>query len=163
MNHLESLVREYLEWQGYLVRSNEKVNALPHGGYEMELDVVGYEPHTGSVVHYEPSIDGNSWAKREERFRRKFSLGRKYIPKEIFPWLKGEIRIEQFAICVTRGKRETLGGGKLISVDEFVAEVRAKVVAQGPAQSNAISETYPLLRTIQFACVGYNKALQVTA
>ena len=160
MNHLESLVREYLEWQGYLVRSNEKVNALSHGGYEMELDIVGYEPHKGTIVHYEPSIDGNSWAKREERFQKKFSLARKYIRKEIFPWLERDVHIEQIAICVTRGQRTTLGGGKLITVDEFFSEVRAKVIEQGPAQSNAISETYPLLRTIQFSCVGYTKIIE---
>jgi hypothetical protein len=159
MNHLESLVREYLEWRGYLVRSNEKVNALRHGGYEMELDIVGYEPHEKTVVHYEPSIDGYSWEKREKRFQRKFELGRKYIPTEVFPWLPPDVHIHQIAICVVRGKRKTVGGATLLTVDEFVAEVRQAVIDEGPADSNAISETYPMLRTIQFACVGY-KALK---
>ena len=102
MNHLETLVREYLEWRGYLVRSNEKVNPLRHGGYEMELDIVGYEPHGKSVVHYEPSIDGYSWEKREKRFHKKFSLGRKYIPTEVFPWLPPDVQIQQIAICVEK-------------------------------------------------------------
>lgn len=68
MSHLESLVAEYLEWQGYLVRRNTKVGRLAHGGWEMELDIVGYHPKTQKLVHYEPSIDALSWDKREARY-----------------------------------------------------------------------------------------------
>jgi hypothetical protein len=67
MSHLESLVAEYLEWQGYLIRRNTKVGRLAHGGWEMELDIVGYHPQTQKLVHYEPSIDALSWDKREAR------------------------------------------------------------------------------------------------
>ena len=49
MSHLESLIVEYLDWQGYLVRRNTKVGRLKHGGWEMELDVIGFNPHTGGV------------------------------------------------------------------------------------------------------------------
>jgi len=49
MSHLESLIVEYLDWQGYLVRRNTKVGRLKHGGWEMELDVIGYNPHTGDL------------------------------------------------------------------------------------------------------------------
>jgi len=61
MSHLESLIAEYLEWQGYLVRRNTKVGRLGHGGGEMELDVVGFHPKDKHLIHYEPWIDALSW------------------------------------------------------------------------------------------------------
>ena len=71
MSHLETLIAEYLDWQGYLVKRNTKVGRLGHGGWEMELDIIGYQPNTGTLVHYEPSIDALSWAKREARCQNK--------------------------------------------------------------------------------------------
>lgn len=160
MNHLESLISEYLEWTGYLIRRNVKVGRLSRGGYSMELDVIGFNPHTNHLVHYEPSIDGRSWKDRENRFRAKFENARRYILPEVFSWLPEELSIEQIAICVSHPKdRDYIGGGKLISLDEFVKEVRDKVITEGAANSKAISETYPLLRTIQLTHSGYNKAI----
>lgn len=160
MNHLETLIAEYLDWRGYLVRRNTKVGRLPHGGWAMELDVVGYNPHTEHLVHYEPSIDGRAWATREDRFALKFNQGREHILPELFSWLPQETPIEQIAICVTHPKnRDTVGGGRLQSLDEFVAEVRSAVIKSGAANQNAISETYPLLRTLQLTHCGYNYIL----
>jgi hypothetical protein len=156
MSHLESLVAEYLEWQGYLVRRNTKVGRLAHGGWEMELDIVGYHPKSQKLLHYEPSIDALSWDKREARYVKKFSAGRKYILQEMFSWLPPEISITQIAIFVSRPKgRDSIAGGSMISIDEFMTEVRAKVVACGRMASNAISEQYPLLRTLQLSHAGY--------
>jgi hypothetical protein len=104
MSHLESLVAEYLEWQGYLVRRNTKVGRLAHGGWEMELDIVGYHPKSQKLVHYEPSIDALSWEKREARYVKKFSAGRKYILQEMFSWLPPELSIAQIAIS-SHGRR----------------------------------------------------------
>lgn len=160
MNHLETLVSEYLEWQGYLIRRNTKVGRLPHGGWAMELDVVGYHPHSNHLVHYEPSIDAHSWDVRESRFKSKFDNGRKYILSELFTWLEGDPPIDQVAICASRPKhREALGGGRIISVDEFVNEVRQKVAGCGPLRNNAISESYPLLRTLQLLVCGYQRPI----
>jgi hypothetical protein len=160
MNHLETLVSEYLEWQGYLIRRNTKVGRLPHGGWAMELDVVGYHPHTSHLVHYEPSTDAHPWEKKESRFKAKFEKGRQYILAELFTWLPANLTIEQIAICASRPKaRETLGGGRLISIDEFVSDVRQKIATCGPARGNAISEQYPLLRTIQLLTCGYQRPL----
>ena len=53
MSHLESLIAEYLEWQGYLIRRNMKVGRRAKGGWEMELDVVGYHPQLNKIIHYE--------------------------------------------------------------------------------------------------------------
>ena len=66
MSHLESLIAEYLEWQGFLIRRNVKVRRRVRGGWDMGLDVVGFHPHSGSLVHYEPSIDALSWEQRAQ-------------------------------------------------------------------------------------------------
>src|SRR5437764_13234533 len=57
MSHLEDLLCEYYDWQGYIVRRNVKVGRLSHGGWEGELDIVAYHPKTRDLVHLEPSID----------------------------------------------------------------------------------------------------------
>ncbi|MCP3926752.1 MAG: hypothetical protein GY714_29685 [Desulfobacterales bacterium] len=88
MNHLEKLIRQFYEWQGYIVKGNIRVGKLDHGGWEGELDVVAYHPLDDILIHLEPSIDAHSWAKREERFTKKFAAGRKYIFTDVFPWLK---------------------------------------------------------------------------
>jgi hypothetical protein len=72
MSHLESLIAEYLEWQGYLIRRNMKVGRRAKGGWEMELDVVGYHPQLNKIIHYEPSIHALRWAEREARYVKKF-------------------------------------------------------------------------------------------
>ena len=87
MSHLESLIVEYLDWQGYLVRRSPRVGKLGHGGWEMELDVVGYHPARQDLVHYQPSVAAHSWSMREERYKKKFDAGRKYIRQHLFAWL----------------------------------------------------------------------------
>lgn len=156
MSHLESLIAEYLDWQGYLVRRNTKVGRLKHGGWEMELDIVGYHPKSGALVHYEPSIDGLSWVKREARYRKKFDAARKYVIKEVFPWIPPTTPIEQIAVFVTHPKnRHTIAGSRIVSIDELMAEIRAGVVGCGIMAKNAIAEQYPLLRTLQLSHSGY--------
>lgn len=68
--------------------------------------------------------------------------------------------IEQVAVLVSHPKnRHELAGGKIISVDELMAEIRQEVIARGAVSKNAIPEQYPLLRTLQLSYNGYNKAL----
>ena len=160
MSHLETLIAEYLEWQGFLVRRNTKVGRRPKGGWEMELDVVGFHPPSGKLVHYEPSIDALGWARREERYMKKFEAAKKYMFTELFTWLPSTTQIEQVAIFYDHPRgRDFIAGAKIMSIDELVAEIRTKVVACGPMISNAISESYPLLRTIQMSHVGYYRAI----
>lgn len=160
MSHLESLIVEYLDWQGYLVRRNTKVGKLKHGGWEMELDVIGYNPHTNDLVHYEPSVDAHSWNTREARYTKKFKAARKFIFAEVFSWLPPETPLRQIAVFPSHPKgRDTIAGGQILSIDEFVAEVRSKIVKCGVACRSAISENYPLLRVLQLSHCGYNRAL----
>lgn len=157
MNHLESLIAEFLDWKGYLVKRNIHVGALAHGGYAMELDVLAFHPHTKHFVHYEPSTDADSWAERELRFSKKFTNARKYALDEVFTWLPKDTELEQVAVCVTHPpERHTLGGGTLMSLDELMAIITGEILRQGVARRNAISESYPLLRTIQLTVCGYN-------
>ncbi|MCP4551324.1 MAG: hypothetical protein GY834_04645 [Bacteroidetes bacterium] len=160
MSHLENLIAEYYDWKGYLVKRNIKVGKLSHGGWEMELDVIAFDPHTGHLIHLEPSIDAHSWATREERFTKKFNSARKYILSEVFAWLDSNIEIEQVAVLISHPKgRDLLAGAKIVSIDELLAEIREKVIACGIAAKNAIPEQYPLLRTLQLSHNGYRKAL----
>lgn len=159
-SHLESLIHEYLEWQGYLVRRNLKVGKLSHGGWQMELDLIGYHPMMQDLVHYEPSIDALSWEKRETRYNKKFNAARKYLFTEVFPWLPSDTHLRQIAVLISHPRgRDALAGGTLMSVDELMAEIRSKVIACGIMAKGAISERYPLLRTVQLSHVGYYSAL----
>jgi len=160
MSHLESLIAEYLDWQGHIVRRNIKVGRLGHGGWEMELDVVGYNPTLNTIVHYEPSIDALSWEKRDARYLKKFQAGKKYIYTEVFSWLSPETPLQQIAVFISRPREKNeIAGGILISIDELMSEIRAKVIERGPMCSNAISEQYPLLRTLQMTHSGYYKVI----
>ena len=158
MSHLEDLIAEYYDWRGYLVKRNIKVGRLAHGGWEGELDVVAYHPHSGHLLHAEPSIDAHSWAKREGRFSKKFNAGKKYIFSDVFTWLDPSTPIDQVAILVSHPKaRGSLAGGSIRSIDELLAEIRGEVSKCGLASRSAIPEQYPLLRTMQLTHNGYYK------
>lgn len=160
MSHLESLIVEYLDWQGYLVRRNIKVGPLAHGGWAMELDVVGFHPHTKDLVHYEPSVDAHTWEKREERYAKKFTAARQWILSDLFSWLPPTTPLRQIAVFPTHPSgRDTIAGGQIISIDELVAEIRQKVIDKGVACRAAISENYPLLRVLQLSHCGYVRRL----
>lgn len=156
MSHLEDLLCEYYQWQGYIIRRNIKVGRLKHGGWEGELDIVAYHPTTYHLIHLEPSLDGHSWSRREERFAKKFEAGRKYIFEDVFPWLDSKTVLEQVAVLVSRTvSRSQLAGGKIKTVDEVAQAICERVAQEGRMSSRAISEQFPLLRTIQLVASGY--------
>jgi len=161
VTHLESLIAEYLDWQGYIVKRNVRVGRLSHGGWEMELDIVGYHPRSGDLVHYEPSLDAQSWQKREARYRKKFEADRRYIYSDrLFSWLSPDTPLKQVAILVRHPRdRDRIAGGLLISIDELMAEIRTEIVRCGKMARNAVPEQYPLLRTVQLTHVGYHGAV----
>jgi hypothetical protein len=161
MSHLESLIVEYLEWQGYLVCRNIKVGRLKHGGWKMELDVIGYNPHSKDLVHYEPSVDAHAWKTRETRYAKKFKAAKKFVFTEIFSWLsRKKTPLRQIAVFPSHPKgRDFIKGGKILSIDELISEIRSKVIQCGVARNNAISEKYPLLRMLQLSHNGYNRAI----
>lgn len=156
MNHLEKLARQYYEWKGYLVKGNVKVGRLSRGGWAGELDIVAYHPQINHLVHIEPSIDTHSWEKRKSRFEKKFKFGKKYIYKDVFPWLSKNTPLDQIAILTTSSRKE-LAGGQVISIDDFMRKIKTEIKEQGIMAKNAIPEEYDLLRSIQMAINGYHK------
>lgn len=150
-NHLERLAAEWYEYQGYFVRRNVLVGPRLRGGYEGELDVVAFSPEKKHLVHIEASLDADSWATREYRFKKKFSAGRKYIPK-IFKGLKIPKDIEQIALLVFASKQnhQEIAGGKLVLASEFLNEIMEHLSQKKIAQS-AVPENLALIRTLQLA------------
>jgi hypothetical protein len=149
-NHLEQLVAEWYEYQGYFVRKNINVGKRPKGGYECELDIVAFHPETKKLVQVEPSMDADSWPKREERYKKKFEAGAKYIP-QILNGLEIPSKIEQIALFLTadKAKHQQIGGGKIMLVSELIVEI-SKKLSNYKVAKQAVPEQYPLLRTIQF-------------
>ncbi len=159
MNHLESLLSEYLSIQGYIVVCNTKVGRLDHGGWAGELDVIAYNPERDHLVHYEPSLDANTWERREERFRKKFLVARSHIldiPQFCFLSQQDVDAMQQIAIfpSVAAHRRDFLSG-VAIGVDDLMADIRKLVEERGRGATAAFPESYPLLRTLQLAYCGY--------
>lgn len=151
-NHLEQLVAEWLEFTGYFVRRNVKVGRLKHGGWKCELDIVAYRYKDNRLLHIEPSMDANTWAKREYRYRKKFDAGQQYIQKEIFPWLKPRVTVEQWVILwAYTTNHPKLAGGRVVPIWDFYEMVAQTVMSCGHPGGNAISEQFPLLRTIHYS------------
>ncbi|QDT70968.1 hypothetical protein [Lacipirellula limnantheis] len=148
-NFLEQLVREWYEYQGYFVRQNVNVGKRANGGYECELDIVAFHPKKSHLVHVEPSMDTNSWAEREKRYQRKFAAGKKYIGA-VLEGIEVPDKIDQIALLVFASKknRQTLGGGRLMIVDELLHTIMAGI-AHCNLSSSAIPEQLPILRTLQ--------------
>lgn len=82
-NYLEQLTAEWYEHRDFFIRRNILVGRRSKGGYEGELDVIGFRPAgpkgKAALLHVETSMDADSWAEREERFTRKFATGERYI------------------------------------------------------------------------------------
>ncbi|MBM4337526.1 MAG: hypothetical protein FJ108_16690 [Deltaproteobacteria bacterium] len=150
-NHLESLVAEWHEFQGYFVRRNIQVGKRPAGGYECELDVVAFHPGLKRLVHIEPSLDASSWAVREQRYAKKFAAGRKYIPA-LFDGVDVPSEIDQIGLFVYGGGESgrPLSGGRVLFARDFLIEIRSGLVGRRLAKA-AVPEEFPLLRTLQFA------------
>ncbi|NOQ49460.1 MAG: hypothetical protein GQ553_02200 [Nitrosomonadaceae bacterium] len=158
MNHLEQIVGEWYKYNGYFVRRNVLVGKRPNGGYEGELDVVAYQPSSKHLVHIEPSLDADTWARREQRFSKKFDLGRKHIP-ELFGGVEVLPEIEQIALLVfgSNANVQHLGGGVVATAAEFYAAVADSLRGKRVAKE-AVPEQFGLLRTVQH-CLEYSLAI----
>jgi hypothetical protein len=161
MAHIEELLGQWLDWKGYVVKKNVRVKRLKHGGWQMELDIVAYHPAKQDLVHYEPSLDADSWEKRKNRYEKKFSVGRQYIRSKVFRWLPKRVRLRQIAVFNAHPRnKHQIAGGKIQSIDELMAEIRRDVARQGLMSRNAIPEQFALLRTLQLSHCGYSKLVK---
>lgn len=150
-NFLEQLVAEWYEYQGYFIRRNVHVGKREKGGYEGELDIVAFNPNLKRLIHIEPSMDADSWDKREKRFSAKFDAGRKYIPT-IFSGFGDLPEIEQIAVFVIASEKShtSIGGGKFLHIKTLINEIKDDV-RNKKVQNAAIPEQFVILRTLQFA------------
>lgn len=147
MNFIEQLLSEWYEYKGYFVRQNVKVGKRKNGGYEGELDIVALHPVTKHLIHIEPSADTDSWAKREFRYKKKFDLGKKYIP-ELFKGLNLPKQIEQEAVFLWGAKtRENLGGGKVMLLVDYFKIINSEF-SKKRTEKEIVPENLSLIRTL---------------
>lgn len=156
-NFLEELVAEWLEYNGYFVKRNERVGPLPTGGYKGELDVVAFKPKIKHLIHVEATTDTDSWENRESRFRDKFALGDEYI-KDLFEGLTIPDEIEKKVLFayVSNTNHETVGGGKVVPAKDYLLEILREFKKQAflwrtvPGSLwRTVPEKYPILRVLQ--------------
>jgi hypothetical protein len=155
MNHLEQLVAEWLQYNGYFVRCSVQVGARPRGGFEGELDVVGVHIVNKHMLHIECSLDADSIEKREQRFAAKFDRGRKF-KEHVFPGLVLPETLEQIVVLQFPNKNlRIVGGVRLVTVRELIHEIYAGLEGTSPS-SGAVPSNLPLLRTLQLAAYAGN-------
>lgn len=155
-NFLEQLVSEWYEYKHFFVRRNVKVGKRSNGGYDCELDVVAFNPETKELIHVEPSMDSDDWATRERRYSKKFELGRRHIP-DLFKGLEIPTDVKQIALLVyaSNANRESLGGGKLVHVREFLVEIYYDL-RKRRISNDIVPESFPVLRGLQFTAEYWN-------
>jgi len=155
MNFLEQLSAEWYEYKGYFVRTNVKFGKRKEGGYKGEMDVVAYNPSNREILHIETSTDSNSWPKRKKIFIKKFKDAKEHY-LEIFPY-KGKFK--QMAIVGPNLKQTTESFGKSIEIKHipaFLTEITEELKTKDPMK-DAIPESYPLLRVVQYSAFYSNK------
>src|SRR5437899_6782743 len=146
-NHLEQLVAEWYEFQGYFVRRNVQVGRGLRGGHEGELDVVAFHPTNNHLVHIEASGDAN-FAAREAKFRKKFEVGRKHIP-DLFRGFKLPQKIDQIGLFLAGKNRGTIGGGHMNLVSELIREILIELKQNHPLMSFILlPEAFTLLHML---------------
>jgi len=150
MNHLEQLVVEWLQYNGYFVRASVQVGPRSKGGFEGELDVVGLKFTTNHLIHVECSLDSAGWQKRESMYLKKFMCGRRFV-KDVFKGITIPEKLDQVALLqYASGKQREIGGQRLVTAKEFIREIFDGLIGKTPG-SGAVPSTFPLIRTLQLA------------
>ncbi len=95
-------------------------------------------------------MDAHSWTKREDRFAKAFKIAKRNIPKLFEAFELPPLR--QIALIAYGGKgtRETLGGGELLMLGEFVKQIQLNL-RDKRVDGDAVPEQFPIIRGIQFA------------
>ncbi len=150
MNFLEQVAAEWFTLNGYFVRTNLKYGKRAKGGWEGEMDVVAFHPQTGEFIHIETSMDAGSWANRQKKFARKFQSAEAHL-SELFSFPIREKRRIAVVGFGNIGRPDALGAGiEVKSLAQFIREVGKDLQKLHPLKQ-AIPETMPLLRAMQFA------------
>lgn len=148
INFLEELVAEWLEYNGYIVKRNERVGRRAKGGHEGELDIVAFNPVTNHLTHVETSGDAASWDDREKSFKRKFEAGDRHI-KDLFEGLTIPNEIEKKVILYGSNKNyKTIGGGQVVPAQDYLLKILHSLKSTS-FMSRVVPEKYPILRVLQ--------------
>ena len=150
MNHLETLTAEWLDYNGYFVRTAVKVGKRAKGGWDGELDVVAFHPKRRHFLHVECSADATTWEKREKTFERKFAMGGEHA-RNLFSGIELPTVLDQVVVhgyATGADQHRELGSGRLVTGPELTAEIITGIPAH---RQHAVPEKYLLLRTLQFA------------
>ena len=103
------------------------------------------------LIHVECSLDALQAQKREQKFAAKFERGRRYIT-QVFNGIELPDDLDQVVLLQFASGRiqRKIGGGRLVTVREFINEVFDGLKSRSPS-SGAVPSTLPLLRTVQLA------------
>lgn len=154
MNFLETLAREWYEYNGYFCRTNIRFGALAHGGHMGEMDVVAYHPKTKEFIHLECSTDSWSWEKKKEVFTRKFKNAQSFYDEK-FPFEKEKVRkiaITAFQYPKHNAEQKMNFGNRveIIIVPDFITKIALELSKKDPWKIGINESSYPLLRSIQY-------------
>ena len=150
MNFLEQMLAEWYEYGGYFVRSNVRARKRAKGGWDAELDILAYDPNSGTLLHVETSGDANSWEERRQRFlNKKFMLQREEYEEILGCRVR---RIDKIAVVgYSRSTKTNLDWGKdirVVLIPEFMRQVADKLRSQRHMHE-AVPEGFPILRAVQ--------------
>lgn len=150
MNFLEQLAAEWFEYIGYFVRTNVRTRKRAAGGWDMELDVLAFQPSDGTLIHVETSGDADSWLERKNRFlNKKFILSK----AEYETIIGSEIQnIRRLAIVSwAKSPKVDLDWGdgiEVLTIPTFLTQI-STVLKDRDFMTESVPEGYPILRTIQ--------------
>ena len=150
MTFLEQLVAEWYEYEGCFVRSNVRARKRAKGGWDVELDVLAYDPSNNTLLHVETSGGADSWAERKRKFlTKKFILTREEYEAIIGRKVN---KIRKIAIVAyARSTKANLNWGQNIEVvliPDFMKQIAEKLRSQHPMHE-AVPEGFPILRAVQ--------------
>ncbi len=152
MNFLEQLAAEWYEFSGYFVRTNPRTRKRAKGGWDVELDVLAYDPGNRELLHIEASGDADSWQERKDRFmKKKFILSTSEYEAIVGASVG---RIKKIALVgwsdTTKADLNWASGIDVVLVPEFLRGVLTNLKGMDFAKE-AVPESFPLLRAIQLA------------
>jgi hypothetical protein len=155
MNFLEQLAAEWYEYTGKFVMTNLRTRKRPRGGWDVELDVLAFNPKNGELIHLEASGDANSWTERKRRFqKKKFILTKAEYGKIVGVPVQSIRKIA--LVGWTKSTNTNLNWGSGIEVKlipDFVREIISDLRKINRIKTNlireAVPEGFPLLRAIQ--------------
>ncbi len=150
MNFLEQLVSEWYEYQGCFVRSNVRTRKRKKGGWDVELDVLAFNPKDGTLLHVETSGGSESWVERKKRFlTKKFILSTEEYETIVGRKINGIRKIA--LVSYSHSTKADLKWGKNIEVlliPDLLKQIAEKLRSQDPMRES-VPEGFPILRAMQ--------------